>query len=134
MEFGMNTAKARLDAAFLEKQRQYLLRLRAELRTSARTRETDETVIEAAAANSAREFEDEAQKLDALELDGNLVARETKRLEQVDRALEKIDNGTYGLSEVSGQPIPRERLEAAPDAVCTVEEEQQRESKRSAAE
>ena len=126
----MNTAKARLDAAFLEKQRQYLLRLRAELRTSARTRETDETVIEAAAANSAREFEDEAQKLDALELDGNLVARETKRLEQVDRALEKIDNGTYGLSEVSGQPIPRERLEAAPEAVCTVEEEQQRESKR----
>src|ERR1700729_40852 len=117
MEFGMNTAKARLDAAFLEKQRQYLLRLRAELRTSARTRETDETVIEAAAANSAREFEDEAQKLDALELDGNLVARETKRLEQVDRALEKIDNGTYGLSEVSGQPIPPERLEAPPGAV-----------------
>jgi DnaK suppressor protein len=130
MEFGMNTAKSRLDAAFLEQQRQYLLRLRAELRTSARTRETDETVIEAAAANSAREFEDEAQKLDALELDGNLVARETKRLERVDRALEKIDNGTYGLSEVSGQPIPRERLEAAPEAVCTVEEEQQRESKR----
>ncbi len=126
----MNTAKSRLDAAFLEKQRQYLLRLRAELRTSARTRETDETVIEAAAANSAREFEDEAQKLDALELDGNLVARETKRLERVDRALEKIDNGTYGLSEVSGRPIPRERLEAAPEAVCTVEEEQQRESKR----
>jgi DnaK suppressor protein len=130
MEFGMDTAKSRLDAAFLEKQRQYLLRLRAELRASARTRETDETVIEAAAANSAREFEDEAQKLDALELDGNLVARETKRLERVDRALEKIDKGTYGLSEVSGQPIPRERLEAAPEAVCTVEEERQRESKR----
>ena len=126
----MNTAKSRLDAAFLEKQRQYLLRLRAELRTSARTRETDETDIEAAAADSAREFEDEAQKLDALELDGNLVSRETRRLERVDRALEKIDNGTYGLSEVSGQPIPRERLEAAPEAVCTVEEEQQRESKR----
>jgi DnaK suppressor protein len=130
MEFGMDTAKSRLDAAFLEKQRQYLLRLRAELRASARTRETDETVIEAAAANSAREFEDEAQKLDALELDGNLVARETKRLERVDRALEKIDKGTYGLSEVSGQPIPRKRLEAAPEAVCTVEEERQRESKR----
>ena len=125
----MSTAKSRLDAAFLEKQRQYLLRLRAELRTSARTRETDETTIETAAANSAREFEDEAQKLDALELDGNLVARATERLERVDRALEKIDNGTYGLSDVSGQRIPRERLEAAPEAVCTLEEEQERESK-----
>jgi|ERR1700683_1144355 DnaK suppressor protein len=129
MEFEMSTAKSRLDAAFLEKQRQYLLRLRAELRTSARTRETDETTIETAAANSAREFEDEAQKLDALELDGNLVARATERLERVDRALEKIDNGTYGLSDVSGQRIPRERLEAAPEAVCTLEEEQERESK-----
>jgi DnaK suppressor protein len=130
MEFGMSTAKSRLDAAFLEKQRHYLLRLRAELRTSARTRETDETTIETAAANSAREFEDEAQKLDALELDGNLVARATERLGRVDRALEKIDNGTYGLSDVSGQPIPRERLEAAPEAVCTLQEEQERESKR----
>jgi DnaK suppressor protein len=130
MEFGMSTAKSRLDAAFLEKQRQYLLRLRAELRTTARTGETDETTVETAAANSAREFEDEAQKLDALELDGNLVARETERLERVDRALQKIDNGTYGLSDVSGRSIPRERLEAAPEAVCTLEEEQERESKR----
>jgi DnaK suppressor protein len=130
MECGMNSGKSRLDAAFLEKQRQYLLRLRANLRTAARAREADETNVETAAADSAREFEDEAQNLDALELDGNLVARETKRLERVDRALEKIDKGTYGLSEVSGQPIPRERLEAAPEAVCTVEEERQRESKR----
>ena len=36
---------------------------------------------------------------------------------------EEIADGTYGFSDVSGSPIPRERLEAVPDAVCTFEEE-----------
>ena len=83
-----------------------------------------------ASADSAREFEDEAQKLDALELSGNLVARDAVRLERVDRALAKLDNGTYGLSDISGQPIPRDRLEAVPEAICTLKEEQEREPKR----
>ena len=126
----MNRGKSRLDAVFLETQRQHLLRLRANLRTAAGFSEADETDVETAAADSAREFEDEAQKLDALELDGNLVAHDAARLERVDRALAKLDNGTYGLSEVSGQPIPRERLEAVPEAVCTLREEQERESQR----
>jgi DnaK suppressor protein len=130
VEFDMNTGKSRLDAAFLEKQRQYLLRLRASLQTAARTSEADEKSIETAAGDSAREFEDDAQKLDALELQGNLAARETERLAQVDRALAKIDDGTYGFSDVSGRPIPRERLEAVPEAVCTLKEEQEREPKR----
>jgi DnaK suppressor protein len=128
----MNTGKSRLDAAFLERQRQHLLRLRASLRGAARASEADEASVETAAADSVREFEDEAQKLDALELDGNLVAHDAERLERVDRALAKIDNGTYGLSDVSGRPITRERLEAVPEAVCTLaeEEEQEREPKR----
>jgi DnaK suppressor protein len=130
MEFGMNTGKSRLDAEFLEKQRQRLLRLRASLRAAAQGSQADERGIETAAADSAREFEDEAQKLDALELEGNLAARDDERLALVDRALAKIDNGTYGLSDVSGRPIPRERLEALPEAVCTLSEEQERELKR----
>jgi len=35
-------------------------------------------------------------------------------LRDVDRALEKVDRGTYGLCERCGQPIARERLEAIP--------------------
>ena len=58
------------------------------------------------------------------------MARNAGRLERVERALAKIDNGTYGLSDVSGQPIPRERLEAVPEAACTLREEQEREPKR----
>jgi DnaK suppressor protein len=43
-------------------------------------------------------------------------------LAQVQRALARIDAGTYGISEVSGKPIPRQRLEAEPTATTLVDE------------
>jgi len=49
----------------------------------------------------------------------------TTLLKQVEKALERIDNGTYGLSEVSGKPIPIERLQALPWATNLVEEGQE---------
>ena len=44
------------------------------------------------------------------------------RLDAIDRALHRLDNGTYGRSVRSGEPIPDERLEADPAAELTVEE------------
>ncbi len=55
-----------------------------------------------------------------VEIDENDLDR--KELAQVERALERIDQGTYGLSEVSGKPIPIERLEAVPYATTLVDE------------
>src|SRR3981081_111774 len=49
-------------------------------------------------------------------------ARDRKELAQVKRALDRIEQGTYGLSEVSGKPIPIERLEAVPYATTLVDE------------
>lgn len=42
-------------------------------------------------------------------------------LRQIDRALEKIDENTYGVCDISGKEIPLPRLEAVPYAVTTVE-------------
>jgi DnaK suppressor protein len=123
----MSRGRSELDAAFIEKQRRQLLRMRESLRTAARSTELDETEVNTDSNSAAREFEDEAQRLAALELDGNLVIRDAARLARVDRALQKIDDGTYGLSDISGQHIPRERLEAVPEAVDTLSEEQRRE-------
>lgn len=47
-------------------------------------------------------------------------------LADVDRALAKLDAGTYGTSEDSGAPIPLERLRAMPWARRTREEEERR--------
>lgn len=39
-----------------------------------------------------------------------------KRLHQVQKALQKIELGTYGICEISGDKIPPERLKANPSA------------------
>ncbi|MDE3045418.1 MAG: TraR/DksA family transcriptional regulator [Verrucomicrobiota bacterium] len=41
-------------------------------------------------------------------------------LRQIDRALEKIEDGTYGTCDLSGEEIPLKRLEAIPYATMTV--------------
>jgi DnaK suppressor protein len=120
----------RLDAVFIEGQRQALLKVRAALQSAARDEAAEEEAVKSESADGPREYEDEAQRLAQLELDGNLVARDMARLERIDRALKKIEEGTYGLSDLSGQPVPRERLEAVPESLYTVDEERAREQKR----
>jgi DnaK suppressor protein len=48
----------------------------------------------------------------------------------VKRALQKIEEGTYGLSDLSGAPIPTARLQAIPEALLTVDEEAQAEKRQ----
>ncbi|HHX41150.1 MAG TPA: hypothetical protein GX715_14410 [Armatimonadetes bacterium] len=45
-------------------------------------------------------------------------ARET--IERVEAALQKMENGTYGLCDICGQPIPVGRLDAVPYATLCV--------------
>jgi len=52
-------------------------------------------------------------------------AQLSQTLDQIDQALARIADGTYGVSTVSGKPIPLERLEALPYATTLVYEEQQ---------
>jgi DnaK suppressor protein len=51
----------------------------------------------------------------------NLTTREYEMLQSIDRALEKIDEGTYGVCEITGKEIPLTRLEAIPYATTTRE-------------
>lgn len=119
-----------LQAGFIEKQRQRLARLRAALLSAAQGSEAEEATLKEASAGGPREYEDDAQKLAALEIDGVLVVHDVERLARVERALAKINAGTYGLSDVSGQPIARERLDAVPEAICTLAEERDFENDR----
>jgi DnaK suppressor protein len=56
-----------------------------------------------------------------------LIAHDIGWVALIDRALQKIEDGTYGFSDLSGDPIPTERLEAVPDAIYTVAEQEARE-------
>jgi DnaK suppressor protein len=124
------TKASQLDAAFIEKQRESLMKLRKELSSAVRDEESEEAAINADNAGGPREYEDDAQKLAALELDGALRIRDLERRGRIDRALKKIEEGTYGLSDMSGLPIPRERLQAVPESVYTLAEEQALEKRR----
>ena len=73
-------------------------------------------------------MEDDAQKLTALELQGTLAQANDNRLGDIERALQKIADGTYGLSDASGTPIPIERLEAFPEARFTLEKQASRDA------
>jgi DnaK suppressor protein len=111
-------------AAYLDRKRRELTQLRAELRKTTKAALVEEGESQLETGLQAHEYEDDAQRLDALEKEGNLVRRDITRVARVERALEKIAEGTYGLSDVSGQRIPDDRLEAMPDAINTVAEQE----------
>lgn len=49
-----------------------------------------------------------------------LTSQEMAILRQIDRALEKIEENTYGICDITEEEIPRARLEAVPYAIMTV--------------
>ena len=51
----------------------------------------------------------------------SLLSQERDSLFEIDAALKKFQDGTYGLCEISGKQIPHARLEALPFARYTVE-------------
>ncbi|MBN6205601.1 hypothetical protein JYK21_03975 [Ralstonia pickettii] len=63
------------------------------------------------------------------ERDAGLESVHRERLQEINDALKRIDNKTYGISEISQKPIPEERLEAMPTARILVEEENEKANK-----
>lgn len=64
---------------------------------------------------------------DAFELETalNIASHEADVIQEIDDALERIKNGTYGICEGSGKEIPKKRLEAFPAARYTVDYQEQ---------
>ncbi|HNR67204.1 MAG TPA: TraR/DksA C4-type zinc finger protein [bacterium] len=50
-----------------------------------------------------------------------MIDRQQKYIGYLNRALERIDNKTYGICKVTGKPIDKERLEAIPHTEISVE-------------
>jgi DnaK suppressor protein len=68
------------------------------------------------------DIEDAATPLTAEGMDDAIAESLRNRLDAIDRALHRLDDGSYGRSIHSGEPIPDERLEADPAAELTIEE------------
>ena len=55
----------------------------------------------------------------------SLLSFEQNALQEIDEALVRIRDGRYGVCELTGKPIPRQRLEAIPWARYTAEAQAQ---------
>ncbi|MDB4301223.1 TraR/DksA C4-type zinc finger protein, partial [Akkermansiaceae bacterium] len=55
----------------------------------------------------------------------NLLSKEANALDEIQEALQRLELGTYGICEKSGDKIPQARLEAIPFARLTVEQQSQ---------
>ncbi|MBU8544980.1 MULTISPECIES: RNA polymerase-binding protein DksA [Roseomonadaceae] len=53
--------------------------------------------------------------------------RARKLISKIDQALERVENGTYGYCEESGEPIGLRRLEARPIATMSIEAQERHE-------
>jgi DnaK suppressor protein len=126
----MNSKSPALDASFIQKQRDRLTKLRQELLSATRSGQSEESGINAASAAEAHEYEDDAQRLALLEVDAAAEARNQQRLAQIERALQKIGEGTYGFSDLGGGAIPRDRLEALPESIYTLAESEALDAKK----
>ena len=118
-------ANTKLDQEFIQQQRQRLEELREELvRMRGGLEEDQRERAEDEGDMTENDSGDMSQSLFTREVDATVEEQVERRIRHVERALQKIEEGTYGLSDDSGEPIPRGRLEAVPEATRTVEEQQ----------
>jgi len=113
---------------FIALQRKRLMALRQQLVGGEENTIADERASQEEHGDEAEEFEDAAQGMAQNEVNQALHDVNDQRISDIGRALQKIDEGTYGLSDESGDPIPKARLEATPEAILTVEEQSRREA------
>ena len=73
---------------------------------------------------------DSASDLTQQETDAGLAEDLEERLAAIERAEKRLEEGTYGLSVESGEPIPDGRLELIPWAERTAEEQERLERGR----
>ena len=118
-------ANTQLDDGFVEGQKGRLLQSKAELERMRDGMETDQRDRgEDEGDYTEHDSGDASQQIFTREMDATIGGQLGYRLEEVDRALAKIDEGTYGVCDDTGEEIPQGRLEAMPEAIRTVEAQQ----------
>jgi DnaK suppressor protein len=84
-------------------------------------REGQETLSDVSGENNYRDhMADQGSATFARELDMTLEGQARESLAQIERALARIDEGTYGVCARCGQDIPDARLEVMPEAELCV--------------
>lgn len=121
---------ADLSDAFIAAQKQRLEDMQRELLGTEEGTISSERTLQEERGSEAHEYEDDAQRMEQDITNQALRGVNDQRIGDIRRALQKIADGTYGFSDEGGDPIPKARLEAVPEAIYTVEEQGKREEKK----
>lgn len=111
----------------LIQERERLRRLRAQVDAGDSAAEGPEAATLAELSSADQHPADVGSELFERTKDRSIIAGLDAQLEDVERALGKMDQGTYGRCEACGRPIPKERLEAMPTARFCVDDQERAE-------
>lgn len=118
----MTDSATHLTPDFIASQKARLLELAEQLKRNSTASSGEERELQSNSLHRSEGSGDDAQKTSLRDNDAARYEHNMTRLTTIDRALKKIEEGTYGFSDESGKPIPQARLEAVPASVTTVEE------------
>lgn len=106
----------------LERFRLMLVRKRAELLGDITTLEQEALRGESGSlSNLPQHLAEQGSETYEQSLQLDLAAQDRKLIKEIDEAISRIDNGSYGVCEITGKPIKMERLEELPWARYTIE-------------
>jgi len=106
----------------LDARRAQLVAMRDRLERAAHSVvESDETGGELSSAAGDQHLGDHASELVDREVDESLEENAEQIGREIEAALARIDDGTYGTCVKCGKPIPEARLEAVPYATLCIE-------------
>lgn len=114
--------KGVLGQTFVKKQREKLLKLKFELLNKIKNFENL-----AIPSEEIMEEGDLAQAIIGQQVTFELKERELQRLKEIEMALEKMENGSYGICEETDEPIEIVRLEKMPWATLSIQAQEERE-------
>ncbi|MBN4067407.1 TraR/DksA family transcriptional regulator [Simkania negevensis] len=112
-----------LSKSKIEEFRKALLAMRANLTQNLKEASVEVKKVEESTGYSQHQADEGTDDFDRT-ISLELSSREYDILKQIDRALEKINENSYGICDITEKPIPLKRLEAIPYATMTVEAQQ----------
>ncbi len=116
---------------FLQEQKQSLMNLRDELLPNMQnvTRDHLRSGASNVSSSSGQHIGDAGSEAEVRDLTIRLLDKDREQLFEIDAALERIRRGTYGICEISLDPIPKKRLQVRPFCRLTVKCQEEYEKK-----
>ncbi len=127
MYWGKNMSHVIFDKTFFKSQKNLLLKIKSEINNNIAEKGLSDLQIE---KDQVTEDGDQAQTYQDQNISFGLRDRDLHKLKDIEMALSKIEDGSYGICEETDEPINKKRLEKMPWTRLSIEAAEQLEKER----